>query len=66
MANQEVFKRRCQACYGSLAYLAGYCPVCNDSGYVEIKTEDLMAKLKSKSFEFFADEDEFSYHDFLF
>jgi hypothetical protein len=65
LSNQKI-RRRCRACYGSLAYLAGYCPVCNDTGYVEIKAEDLIAGLKSKFFEFVDEEDEFSYHDFLF
>jgi hypothetical protein len=66
LSNQKMLKRRCRACYGSLAYLAGYCPVCNDTGYVEIRAKDLTAELKLKSFESVEGEDEFSFHDFLF
>jgi hypothetical protein len=65
LSNQKV-RIRCGACYGSLAYLAGYCPVCNDTGYVEMQAEDLIAGLESKCFEFVDEEDEFSCHGFLF
>ncbi len=40
MSDQEVRKEKCWACYSSLTYLAGYCPVCNDTGFVEVKSRN--------------------------
>ncbi len=36
MLAARIRKEKCMACFGSLAYLAGYCPVCHDTGFVEI------------------------------
>ncbi len=35
MSETSKRKEKCPACFSSLAYLAGYCPVCNDTGFVE-------------------------------
>ena len=40
MSAVEVRKEKCWACYRILAYLAGYCPVCNDTGFVEVESRD--------------------------
>jgi hypothetical protein len=37
MSETGIRKEKCTACFSSLAYLAGYCPVCHDTGFVEVR-----------------------------
>ncbi len=49
MSDETVKKMKCWACYGSLAYLAGYCPVCNDTGFIEVKIQEPAPGLKPEA-----------------
>jgi hypothetical protein len=58
LSHQGVQKLKCWACYGSLAYLAGYCPVCNDTGFIEVNSQEPAPGPKSNSDSGFAAERE--------
>ena len=37
--NTEILER-CEFCFTLIAYLHGYCPVCNDTGFVKKKVRE--------------------------
>ena len=39
LENKESLEK-CDACFSQLAYVLGYCPVCNDTGFVKKQAKE--------------------------
>lgn len=39
MLERVTHREACWVCFSSLAYLAGYCPVCMGTGFVEVEVK---------------------------
>jgi len=50
MSDTRIRKEKCTACFSSLAYLAGYCPVCHDTGFVEVREPEPETSLLGDDF----------------
>ncbi len=39
LENQESLEK-CESCFSQMTYLLGYCPVCNDTGFVKKQAKE--------------------------